>query len=489
MNDPVFREADVVVVGTGAGGATVARTLARAGTRVLMVEEGPDRRGTPGEARTRDTMLGRFRDFGAQLSGGDGRIPLIQAKMVGGSTAINSAIFWRMPEPIYETWVKDDPRLGSLLPWSDVESASAEAEQSLSVREVDRRVFGNNNTLLELGAKTLGLDGRVIRRAEIGCEGTARCLEGCPNKRRQGMDVSYVPDALAHGAELVADTKVLRVRLERGRATGVVTTRGFIRARQAVVLSAGAIHTPWLLLRSGIRGAVGSRFTAHPGFSVAGMFDRKVDLSSGATQGYEVTSVRKHGLKIEALGMPKSIAAARLPGAGPAFKALSDRFDQLGVWVCLFRPERHGTLGLSLLGRPSAKLAIGAGDRARIRIGLEHLVKLFFAAGARTVFPGIAGFPSAIDSPAALDRLGEPFPSQLSMVATHLFGGAVLGTDPSNSVVDPASFQVHGVPGLHVADASLLPTSLGVNPQGTIMALSRIAAERIGAPARASKAA
>lgn len=484
-----FRESDVVIVGTGAGGATVARTLARAGTKVLMVEEGPDRRGTPGEARTQDSMLGRFRDFGAQLSGGDGRIPMIQAKMVGGSTAINSAIFWQLPEPVYASWVENDPRLGSLVPWSEIESATREAESNLSVRPVERRVFGKNSALLELGAQKLGVGGRVIQRAEIGCEGSARCLEGCPNKRRQGMDVSYVPDALAHGAELVADTKVLRVRVEGGRAIGVDTTRGFIRARHAVVLSAGAIHTPWLLMRSGIRGAVGSRFTAHPGFSVAGMFDEKVDLTSGATQGYEVTEVRKHGLKIESLGMPKGIAAARLPGAGPAFKALADRYDHLGVWVCLFRPERHGSLSRNLLGRPTAKLSIGAGDRARIRIGLDSLVKLFFAAGARTVFPGIAGFPSAIDSPSAFDRVGEIFPSQLSMVATHLFGGAVLGTDAATSVVDPANFQVHGVPGLHVADASLIPTSLGVNPQGTIMALSRIAAERIAAPAKAAKAA
>jgi hypothetical protein len=224
----------------------------------------------------------------------------------------------------------------------------------------------------------------------------------------------------------------LRVRLEKGRATGVETSRGFVRARRAVVLAAGAIHTPWLLLRSGIRGPVGSRFTAHPGFSVAGIFDKKVEIPVGATQGYEVTAVRKHGLKIESLGMPKAIAAARLPGAGPAFRALADRYENVGVWVCLFRPEKHGSLGLSLLGGPAAKLSIGAGDRARIAIGIEHLVKLFFAAGARTVFPGISGFDSSITSPDAMSRAGEIFPSRLSMVATHLFGGAVSSIRPAS---------------------------------------------------------
>ena len=475
-----LREADAIVVGTGAGGATAARTLARAGWSVLLVEEGPDRRATPGEATARDTMLGRFRDAGSLLSGGDVRIPLLQARMVGGSTAINSAIFWQLPEAVYAGWSALDPGLGRLVPWREIETATAEIERDLSVRPVDRAVLGNNSLRLERGAAALGLAGRVIRRAESGCEGSARCLQGCRNRRRQGMDVSYVPDAIAHGATLLADTKALRVVVRGGRAEGVETSRGFLRARRAVVLAAGAIHTPALLLASGVRGATGLRFTAHPGFSVMGMFDERVDTTFGATQGYEVTAVREQGLKIESLALPKAIAAARLPGAGAAFRALAERFDHVASWACLYRPERHGSVRASLLGSPRPRLTVTAADRARIRLGLGHLVDLMFAAGARHVFPGVAGFPSTIDSPAALAALGnEVEPSRLSMIATHLFGGAVLGTDASSSVVDPARFEVHGVSRLHVADASVIPTTLGVNPQGTIMALARIAAERI----------
>lgn len=486
-------ELDAIVVGTGAGGATVGRELARGGWSVLFIEEGPDRRDTPGEATTRDSMLGRLRDFGAQLASGSSRIPLIQARVVGGSTAINSAIFWQLPEYVHADWLGNDPGLCDAIPYREIADATAEIERDLSVHAVERNVLGRNNELLEKGAKALGMQGNVIRRAERGCEGSARCFHGCPNRRRQGMDVSYVPDALAHGAELMANTKVLRVRIEGGRATGVEVrykdgTKGFVRARRAVVLAAGAVHSPWLLLKSGLRGATGQRFTAHPGFTIAGMFPEPVRLHQGATQGYEVTEVRKQGLKIEGLGLAYSVAVSRLPGAGAAFKRLADRLENLATWACLVRPEKHGWIKRSITGGVRARLELGAGDYARLLEGVKHLTRLYFAAGATEVFPGIAGAPASITSPAPIEAMTSLAPGALSMVATHLFGGAVIGTDPAHAVVDHR-FRVHGVESLFVADASVIPTSLGVNPQGTIMALSRIAADRILGTARVARAA
>ncbi|HVO31667.1 MAG TPA: GMC family oxidoreductase [bacterium] len=473
-----LREADFVVVGTGAGGATVGRALARAGHSVLFVEEGPDRRDTPGERRTRDTMLGRFRDFGAQLAGGPSRIPMIQGRVVGGSTAINSAIFWQLPEAVFADWTAADPDFARELPYAELADATALAMRDLSVRPVERRMLGNNNLLLERGAQALGLEGKVIHRAENGCEGSARCLEGCPNKRRQGMDVSYIPDALAHGAELSADTKALKVRMERGRAIGVdvrrtvgARERGFLRARRGVILAAGALHTPWLLLKSGLR--AGEKFTAHPGFSVAGLFPEKVDTTFGATQGYEVTALRKERMKLEGLGIPAAISAARLPGAGATLKSYTDRRDHLASWACLVRPDTHGEVRLGMFGGVSARIAMVPADYARALSGVKHLVRLFFAAGATEVFPGVAGAPSVLRRPEDFDGVTSVGPTQLSLVATHLFGGATIG-----GTVDHR-FRVRGTESLYVADASLIPTTLGVNPQGTIMALARVAADRI----------
>ena len=479
----VDREADVIVVGTGAGGATVARGLARAGVGVLLVEEGPDLRHRPSEPSALAAMTERFRDFGATVAmGGGAVIPLIQGALVGGSTAINSAIWWRLPERVHAEWIAEDPKLAGALAYRAIDDAAAEMERAISVRPVEARVQGENNRLLERATRALGVEGHVIRRAEADCEGTGRCMLGCPSRKRQGMDVSFVPDALAKGAELLPRARVLRVRIRAGRAEGVDVDvsgkRAFVRARRGVVLAAGALHTPFLLAKSGLGGAVGSRFTAHPGFSVGGIFDTPVRPGAGATQGYESTHLGSLGMKVEALGLPRALAAARLPGAGKALRALVDELDHLAVWGCLLRPSRHGAVKTGFFGGPRATIPLDRGDLERALVGVKHLAALMFAAGARRVLPGIVGAPKVIERLDELDAVREISAPQLSWVATHLFGGAVLGTDASRAVVGP-DFAVHGLTGLFVADASVVPTSLGVNPQGTIMSLAHVAASRI----------
>lgn len=478
-------DADFVVVGTGAGGATAARSLQAQGFSVLMLEEGPDLRHRLGEPSTRATMTRRFRDFGAQITTGPEQIPLIQGRMVGGSTGINSAIFWRLPDRIWEEWVARDPGLAQRMPRGELEAAADLIDRDLHVRPVDPAVAGPNNQLLALGAERLGIAGRVIRRAEVGCDGLGQCILGCPRGRRQGMEVSYIPQALQGGARLRADTRVLRVRIERGRAIGVDVRgpegHGLIRARRGVVMAAGAVHTPWLLLRSGLRGFVGQHFTAHPGFGLLAVFDQPVAKLAGATQGYEITALHEHGVKLEGLGMPPGITSARVPGAGPEFARLAAQLDNVASWGCLVRPTRMGSVRRGILGQPSVRIPLGEAEGKRALLGLQTMVRLAFAAGAREVLPGLRGLPGSLTSPDQTDRLNTLNMLDLSMVATHLFGGAVVGTDPGRSVVHPDTFGVRGVAGLFVADASLLPGSLGVNPQGTIMAFARVAAERLGA--------
>ena len=477
-------DADIVVVGTGAGGATAALSLQQQGFSVLLLEEGPDLRHRLTEPSTRAAMTRRFRDFGAQVTAGPEQIPLIQGRMVGGSTGINSAIFWRLPDPIWDEWRAQDRGLAERLPRAVVDAAHDAVERDLHVHAVDPAVAGPNNRLLEAGATKLGLTGRTIRRAELGCEGTGRCIVGCPRGRRQGMEVSYIPQALALGARLRADTQVLRVQVTGGRATGVEVRdpggRGLIRARRGVVLAAGAVHTPWLLLRSGVQGFAGQQFTAHPGFGLLAVFDTPVAKLAGATQGYEVTGLRQHGVKIEALGMPPAITSARLPGAGAAFGRLAAQLDNVASWGCLVRPRQMGTVRRGLFGQPSVRIPLTAEDGGRALLGLQAMVRMAFAAGAREVVTGVPTLPGALTSPGPSDALTTLDLLGMSMVATHLFGGAVMGTDPQRSVVEPDHFGVRGVPGLFVADASLLPGSLGVNPQGTIMAVARVAAERLG---------
>src|SRR5690606_34791018 len=187
-------------------------------------------------------------------------------------------------------------------------------------------VLGGNNDLMAEACDALGLPGKVISRNSARCEGNAECLQGCPIEARQSMDVSYVPRALRDGARLHDHCRVTKVRVERGRAVGVVGERldaelrravgaFVVRARRGVIVSAGALHTPLVLRRSGLRGLVGERFQAHPGAAVIGHMPSPVRAGTGATQGYEVP-MRAQGYKLESLALPPEMLAARFPGAG-----------------------------------------------------------------------------------------------------------------------------------------------------------------------------
>jgi choline dehydrogenase-like flavoprotein len=265
-----------------------------------------------------------------------------------------------------------------------------------------------------------------------------------------------------------------------------------VRARRAVVLAASAIQTPVLLRESGlVRGPVGDRLSAHPGVSVTGRFDEPVRNWRGATQGAEVTGYRSEGLKLEALGFDLSILASRLPGVGAELARRVAEIERYAVWGAAIRAEGLGTVrpaGVRVgergrLGLPSplVRYELTAGDVRRARRGVRRLGELLFAAGAREVYPGVAGFDPVVTDPrrmAAIEDEGPLDARAYAMSMTHLFGTARMGSDPAHAVVRP-DFRHHDVEGLYVADSSVFPTNLGVNPQLPIMAMAALCARRI----------
>ncbi|MBW2527399.1 MAG: GMC family oxidoreductase N-terminal domain-containing protein, partial [Deltaproteobacteria bacterium] len=307
-------EVDVVVVGSGPAGAAAALALARGGARVAVVEEGPWVRPEAFPPDGFSAMAELYRDMGASVMTGRPPMPVLQGRVVGGTSVVNGAISWRLPKDVYDEWTAADPALDEALRWTRIERALDEVESELHIAPTDPAVAGAHNALLAKGAAGLGLEHRPIARNVSRCRGLGRCLQGCPAKRKQSMDLSYLPEACALGAVIFSSTRVDSVRVERGRATAVVarTAAGAelrLRPRRAVVLAASAIQTPALLLRSGMgHGPVGQLLQCHPGVSVAGRFAEPVQLWTGATQGHEVIGLRGEGLKFEALGYDLPIA-------------------------------------------------------------------------------------------------------------------------------------------------------------------------------------
>lgn len=489
---------DYVVVGTGAAGAVAAYTLQNAGFSVAMVEEGP-------WIKTRDfttdvfgSFKRMFRDAGTQAIEGRSFIPLLQGRCVGGSTLVNSAIAWRVPDDVVDDWT-DRFGLGSVMVKAEIAAHFDALEEDLNVRAVDDAVMGRNNDGFLEASRAHGIESHKMRRYDRGCQGSGRCLQGCPSAAKQGMSVSYVPWALAKGARIFTSCKVERVMMEGRRAVGVLartSTRSprtvRVRAKLGVLVAASTIQTPGILRRSGVRAkALGQHFQAHPGIGLGGIMDKPVTMDFGASQGAESVHFRKSDrIKFETLSMPPELLAARMPGAGTGLIQRLAEYPNVCVWGVQVRAESRGTVGTGWGGRDKVTLTLTESDVARARKGLVLLAKLMFDQGAKEIWPGVYGLPTVMTSPDEIKKIEDATldPRAYGFIATHLFGAARMGADPNENVVG-LDFGVHGTDGLYVVDSSVFPTNLGVNPQHTIMMLSRLAATRLAQGRKAQRAA
>lgn len=480
---PVDLSVDFVVVGSGAGGATAAAWLARGGRSVALVEAGAWRDPEHYPSSVFGTMRDLFDDFGTLVARGRALWPIVQGACVGGSTVINSAICVRTPDDLFATWQQQhgiaDLR-ASVLRHQDA------LEQELSASPVPTASAGRSNELAMIGAQRLGYDSHVMQRYVAHCQGAGQCLQGCGTRKKQSLNLTFVPEVLARGGHVLSCARVSRVLFKGQRAVGVTGqfrhpqtkksgARFHVWARRGVIVAASATHSPALLLRSGVRlPALGQFFRAHPGTGVFGLYDEVVDLNVGATQGWSSTAFRQSpGFKLETLAIPPEMIVSRLSGGGTALMEKLRSYRHLAMWVAATRAESVGQVRAGLFGRPAVSYALDQADMMRLRSGLSMVAKTHVAAGAKQVLPGIYGLPYAL-SPDEIGLIDEaPLdPRCYVAILSHLFGGCVMGQDESKSVVN-ARGQVHGYEGLFVADASVIPTNLGVNPQHTIMGLAR----------------
>ncbi len=498
VREDVHDEADVVVVGTGAGGAVVARVLVERGLDVILVEEGPH---VPVAEQRRDLYSALrllWRDVGMQSAFGRSVIPVLQGRCVGGSTVVNAAIVHRLPTKIWDVWTREHGA-GEGLRYEELERAWDVLERELSVGPAPDDVLGENNRIFGEVARARGYAAEKIQRNVKDCAGSAGCNHGCRLGRKQSMNVTYVPRAVAGGARVYATCRAERVVTRGGRAAGIsgrfvdpITRRRGPRlsvgARRAVVVAASAIQTPLLLRASGIgrrSGLVGERFQAHPGTAVVGVLDRPVDSWFGATQGYDSLQFWDERMKLETLSLPPELLVARLPGLGSELMREVASAKHLVIWAVQVRARAHGRVRRSWFG-PGASIRYDMLDEdvRLLKRGTTILAQLMADAGARQIYPGIAGLPERVSSPDAFRALeGMPDdPRLFHCIASHLFGTATFGPDPARAVLKPSG-EAHELPGLWVADSSAFPTNLGVNPQHTICAWAWVLAERIAAQA------
>lgn len=487
-------ECEVVVIGTGAGGAVVAKELAERGVAVVMLEEGEYHTRAEFNGRAIDMQRKLYRDLGATFSVGNTAIQIPYGKSVGGTTTINSGTCYRAPDRVFRQW-QDEFGLGALSPEA-LAPYYEKVEEVLGVGPSEARYLGGMARVIARGCDSLGWKRHgALNRNAPGCDGQGVCCFGCPTDAKRSTNVSYVPAALRAGAMLVTGARAERVMVEGGRAVGVVARSAqsrdvktepkavTVRAR-AVVVACGTLLTPLFLEANGLGGAsgqLGRNLSIHPAAGVAAMFDEPVEGAKAVPQGYGIEEFHDEGLLFEGAFAPLEIASLWMTQVGPRLMEVMESFDRMAAFGFMIEDVSRGRVRRGPGGRPFITYVVGDEDVARLKRGVELLCRVFLAAGARRVLPLVHGFDE-LRSSSDLEQLSAARlrARDFDLSAYHPLGTARMGADPRRSVVG-ADHQLHDLPGLYVVDGSAVPSSLAVNPQLTIMALATRAAELLAA--------
>lgn len=485
--------ADVVVVGSGAGGAVAAYELARAGKSVIVLEAGPY---VPSSEFTEDfnQAVGQlYQDNGAQTNK-DGDLLLLQGRCVGGSTVVNGCVAFRTPDYILEEW-QTQHGLTNLTP-AALEPYFSKVESNLGIHVNEEHEINRNSSVIREGCKKLGISWKPFQRNIRECALTGHCLSGCASDRKQSMLVTYLPWAVAHGAKIYADTRVTRVLAENGKTTGVVAemvdpATGKKKAEisvkaKIVVLAAGAVQTPLLLQKSQLAnssGQVGKNFACHPSTLIVGEYEEDVHSWRGALLGVYVDEwahPSKGGFVLEAGGGgPVELSMVAQPGLGKSFLDYMANVKKLAGLVTLIHDHNVGEIHWDD-EKKSIDYRIAESDFPAMKASIKAAVKVHFASGAKRVFvPTVANrvVENVADTDAIVDGI-ENGPHTLRMISYHPQGTCRMGADAAKSVVNPYG-ETHDVKGLFITDASLFPTSIIVNPQVTVYTLSSYISDHI----------
>lgn len=479
-------EADAVVIGTGAGGAVLAAELAEGGKRVIMLEKGAHMTRSDFNQKEKDMMPRLFEEGGGRTTQ-DGGVMIFHGTSVGGGTTVNWAICFDPPAHVLDEWAEhhgvERIRLADMRPHLD------KVRFVLNVQKMKPHEVTENGKLLLKGATKLGMKGDVFEHNRTDCVRSGYCILGCAYDRKQGMNVTYVPRALHHGAELYPNAEVTGFERDGGRVTAVTGVATDPETKQQVKfrikaklfsVSGGAISTPVLLKKNRLgNDRVGRNLTIHPTTAAVAIFDHEVKAWDGIHFGTYVSDLEPEGIIIESVFAYPGLMGSALFTWGERGQATMGQYNHMAAAIVLLHDDGRGTVGVDGYGLPEIDYWVSEKDQAKFKKGLKTVARIFLAAGAKEVVIPHASCVS-IQSEADLaqiDRMAIE-PNRMAVFTAHQMGTAAMGQDPATSVTDSWG-RVHGMDNLFVCDGSLMPTSIGVNPQITIAALATRTATHI----------
>lgn len=499
-SDTLTLDADVCVVGSGAGGGVIAGTLAQAGKSVVVLEQG----GYFNEADFNQLELWGLQNLyraGGPTATEDGSLVLLAGANLGGGTTINWTNCLRTRLSVRAEWAGEHGLEG--LDGPDYDRHLDAVWERLGVND-GCSDHNRPHELLEAACVKLGYDWRRITRNADPAAYDPRSAGfmgwGDQSGSKQGTLETYLEDAHAAGARIVVDCRADRIVCKRGRAGGVEGTyrgpdgrvaRVLVNAPQ-VVVAAGALETPALLLRSRLGGPAAGRYLRlHPATAVVGLYDEDTEPWWGAPQTGLSDQFAEledgYGFLIETAWTAPATGSGAVPWqSGRRHKELMSATGRSAPFVLLVRDRGHGRVSIDRAGNAVHAYHLEDElDLRHFRQGLETLVRLHHTAGAAEIFSyhrKLAGWRRGedLDGFATAVHDASLAPHDHATFALHQMGSARMGTDPDTSVAGPWG-ELHDTPGVWIGDASAFPTASGTNPMITVMALAHRTAEAMRA--------
>lgn len=487
---------DVVIVGSGAGGGTIAQglsSLCREGMRVAVLEKGPKLRDEEFTGRELEMAQVLYGDRGGFLTA-ERTMTLAFGCAYGGSTAVYTGTSLVPPQRIIERW--NVPQLT----FTDVEQRARKFAAENNVHFLEDNLINENNRLFVEGCRGLNYRVQQFPVNLRGCRGSSLCNLGCPNQAKQGTDRVQLPRAESNGVEVITRCEVLRIgektifaRVHAKPAGGKGEPsswepREYQIDAKVIVVCAGAINSPALLMRSGFARKLprlGHGFTCHPAIIMVAEHNRTITNFVGHPKSFYLDQFAESDrFLLETCMYFPFTAAKAMAGFGREHSRFMRAFARLQMILVLAcdQVNAHNRVTVDRTGRPVVHYRFTPEVMRGLVQGSITSAKIFFAAGAVRVHLPVAQFPTIERAESErLDQIAEHSdfkPGKLPISAAHLQGGCAMGSDPADSVTD-AYGRVHGIPWLFVADSSLFPNSVEINPYLTIMALADRVAETI----------
>jgi choline dehydrogenase-like flavoprotein len=478
------RSVDVCVVGSGSGGAVVAKELAESGLSVCVLEEGghytPDEYGKFTFAETGRRM---YRDTGATMAFGLGDSPTVQivtGRVVGGGSVLTGGVCFRVPDRVLDLWVSEG--LDEFTP-KRMEPLFEHVERESSVQPTSETMHSKSTQLFIDGAKKLGVQMRPMRRNMDGCKSEGRCTNGCPHGAKKSVDLTYLKKAQTHGTTIYSDCLVEKVITKGARAVGVVGRvlsgrhgkpgpKFKVHAR-AVVVAAGALHTPLLLKASGLgkqSGQIGKNLTLHPGFGLAAMVPQRLEGWRGAMQTAYTDNYLDQGFLLVGMFADATLMGSRAPGVGEMHLDYARKVPNTALFAGIVKDEGRGRVSRGIGREPLITYRWDPGDKERFVRAMCTLGEMGLEGGATEVLLPVRGIAPMRTVQELRDFAAKPaHSSRFKVISFHPLCTARMGRSHRHDVV-AQSGESYEVENLFVADGSTFRTSLGVNAQVPIMA-------------------